>query len=235
MTSGTVICKAILILLITVSVVGADDAQRTIRVAGEGKATAVPDMATIQLGVVTQATQAVEAMSQNNEVAQRLMAELKKLQVAERDIQTSQFHVQPDYERGPRGESRNTIVGYRVSNQITIRVRELPDLGNLLDALIRTGSNQVSGISLGVNDSAAVMNMARVKAIEDAQARARLYAEAAGVMVGKVVAIDEQQAVFPQPVYLGRAMEMSAADVPIASGEQEFTAAIHMTFELVDE
>ncbi len=105
----------------------------------------------------------------------------------------------------------------------------------MLDALVRTGSNQVSGISLGVNDSAAVMNKARVKAVEDAQARARLYAEAAGVMVGKVIAIDEQQTAFPQPVYLGRAMEMSAADVPIASGEQEFIAAINVTFELVEE
>ncbi len=92
----------------------ADDAQRTIRVTGEGKATAVPDMATIQLGVVTQATQAVEAMDQNNEVVRKLMSELKTLEVAERDIQTSQFHVQPEYERGPRGESRNKIVGYRV-------------------------------------------------------------------------------------------------------------------------
>jgi uncharacterized protein YggE len=172
-------------------------------------------------------------MNQNNEVAKKLMADLKNQQVAERDIQTSQFNVQPEYERGPRGERRPKIVGYRVSNQVTIRVRDLTEMGKLLDMLIRTGSNQVSGISLGVSDASRVMNEARVKAIADARARAHLYAEAAGVKVGKVYAIDEQQSVFPQPGIYGRAMEMSA-DVPIAAGEQEFTATINVTFELVD-
>jgi uncharacterized protein YggE len=189
-------------------------------------------MATIKTGVVTQAPLAVEAMKQNNEIAQKLMADLKDLQVEERDIQTSRFNVQPEYERGPRGERKTEILGYRVTNQVTIRVRDLPEMGKLLDTLIRSGSNQVSGINLGISDSSRVMNEARVKAIEDARARAKLYARAAGVEVGKVIAIDEQQAVFPRTGVFGRAMEMSS-DVPIAAGEQEFTATINVTFELI--
>ena len=213
---------------------GDEDEARTIRVSGQGKSSAAPDMATIQTGVVTQAKTAVEAMELNNGSLEKIMADLKSMKIAERDIQTSQFSVQPVYERGDRGQRKPEINGYRVSNQLRIRVRKLPDLGKLLDALIRSGSNQMSGISFEVDDSTTVMNEARTKAIADARARAELYAEAAGVGVGKVMSIDEQQAVVPRPEFFGRAMEMGAASVPIATGEQDFRATINVTFELID-
>jgi len=212
-----------------------DELQRTIRVSGQGKSSATPDMATIQTGVVTQAKSAVEAMDRNNSALEKIMADLKNMKIAEKDIQTSQFSVQPVYERGSRGETKPEIVGYRVSNQLRIRIRKLPELGNLLDTLIRSGSNQMSGISFGVDDSNAVMNEARTKSIADARARAELYAEAAGVAVGKVISIDEHQAIVPQPKFYGRAIEMSASSVPIATGEQDFIATINLTFELVDK
>ena len=212
-----------------------DEHQRTIRVTGHGKSSAAPDMATIQTGVVTQAKTAVEAMDQNNGALEKIMADLKDMKVEEKDIQTSQFSVQPVYERGDRGERKPEIVGYRVSNQLRIRVRKLPELGKLLDTLIRSGSNQMSGISFGVDDSTVVMNEARKKAIADAIERAELYADAAGVTFGKVISIDEHQAVAPQPKFYGRAMAMSESSVPVATGEQDFMAMINVTFELVDK
>ncbi len=211
-----------------------DGSLRTVQVSGVGKSTAIPDMATIQTGVVTQSEMAADALKQNSEIIEKLMAQLKNLNVAERDIQTSQFNVTPEYERGPRGERLSKITGYRVTNQLRIRVRKLPELGKLLDQLIQSGSNQISGISFGVDDQAEAMNQARIKAMGDSKARARLYAKAAGLAVGRVLTISEQQVVFPRPNFIARGMEARSAAVPVAAGEQEFSATINVTFELVD-
>jgi uncharacterized protein YggE len=212
-----------------------DELHRIIRVSGQGESSAPPDMATIQTGVTTQAKTAVAAMGENNTAVEKIMSDLKSMNVADKDMQTSQFSVQPVYDRGDRGQTKPAIVGYRVSNQLRVRVRNLPDLGKLLDTLIRSGSNQMSGISFGVDDPTTVMNEARTKAVANAKAKAELYAKAAGVAVGKVISIDEQQAVIPRPIMYGRgAMEMSASSVPIATGEQDFKVSINVTFELLD-
>ena len=226
-------CITIGIILTAGSIGNADDPQRTIRVTGEGKVTAVPDMAIIRTGVVSQASKAVEAMEQNSAISKQIMVDLEQMKIAERDIQTSRFNVQPEYEQGPRGQRTNKIVGYRVTNQVTVRVHDLAKVGKLLDTLIRSGSNRISGVNLGVKDSSDLMNEARVNAIKNARARANIYAEAAGVEVGKVISIDEQQAAFPRTGVFGRAMEMSG-DVPIAAGEMEFSTTINVMFELVD-
>ena len=209
-----------------------EDNARTIRVTGEGTVSVKPDMATIQTGVVTQAKLAVDALNANNEVVKKLMVDLGNLNVAEKDMQTSRFGVTPEYNRGSRGELKPEIVGYRVTNQLTVKVRNLPELGKLLDTLIRSGSNQISGISFGVNDDKSVLNDARIKAVENAKSRAELYANAAGVNVGKVMSIDEQRIIMPRPVAFGRSMEASAMSVPIASGEQDFSATVNIIFEL---
>lgn len=208
--------------------------QRTVQVSGVGKATAVPDMAIIRIGVVTQADLAADAMKQNNQIIEKLMTDLKKMNVAERDTQTSQFNVDPEYERGPRGERKSNIVGYRVTNQLQVRVRNLAELGKLLDTLIQSGSNQVWGISFAVANQVDVMNDARINAMKDSKARAELYAQAAGLAVGKVLSISEQQAVFPRPNLVTRGFEASVAGVPIAAGEQDFSATINVKFELVE-
>lgn len=206
---------------------------RFIRVNGQGTVSAVPDLATINTGVVTQAPAASDALQQNSAAMESVLSELGKMGIADRDVQTSQFNVQPQYDRGPRGEQRPEIVGYQVSNQVRVRVRELGRLGAFLDTLVRTGSNQISGISLEVDEPEAVLNEARQKAIENARARAELYAAAAGVGVGKVLSIDENQASAPRPVYFGAA-EARGAAVPMAAGEQDFTVTVQVTFELVD-
>jgi len=224
---------AALLVATTFHTADADEPVRMINVSGQGTAAAVPDMATIQTGVVTYAPLAADAMEQNNQITERLMAELKNMQVAEKDIQTSQFNVQPEHDRGERGQRKPDVVGYRVTNQLRVRVRDLAKLGSLLDALIRSGSNQVSGISFGVDDTTTVLNAARTKAVADAMARAQLYADSAGVSVGKVLSISEHQTSVPQPRF-ARSMVAAASSVPVAQGEQDFTATVNVSFELVD-
>lgn len=212
---------------------GLCDDMRTISVTGEGQATAPPDMATIQTGVVTQAEAATDALASNNEAMEHVMSVLKELQIAQKDIQTSGFSVSPQYRRDAQGRTEPVIVSYLVTNQVRVRVRNLPDLGEVLDALVGAGSNQLSGISFGIDDPTGVLNQARNRAVADARSRAELYAQAAGVTVGQVLTISEQSVQFPQPLQFA-SRELAAAAVPVATGEQELRATIHMVFKLED-
>ena len=214
----------------------ADELQRTISVSGQGTASAPPDVATIQTGVVTQAAVAGEALAANSRAVKKIMEVLETHRIAAKDIQTSNFDVRPEYERGRGsggGQRRPNIVGYRVTNQVRVRLRHLPDLGKVLDALVAAGSNQISGISFGIDDPSGVLNQARNRAVRDARSRAELYAHAAGVRLGKVISISEQAAPVPQPRMRGMMMAAEAASaVPVATGEQEMRTTVYMVFAL---
>lgn len=210
----------------------ADETERTIIVTGEGTVAAPPDMATIDTGVMTEGATAGDALTSNNDAMERILSVLKKHEVASKDVQTSSFNVSPQYKRGPQGQTEPEIVGYRVTNRLRVHVRKLEDLGQILDALVGAGSNQLSGISFEIADPAAVMKQARREAVADARSRAELYAEAAGVRVGKVLTIREQAVQGPRPLSLPR--EVAAAGVPVASGEQELRATVSIEFALED-
>jgi hypothetical protein len=159
---------------------------------------------------------------------------LKANRIADKDIQTSNFSVRPEYRRNQRGAQQPEVVGYHVSNQLTARVRDLPALGSILDALVQAGSNQISGITFGIDDETGVLNQARNRAIVNARAQAELYAQAAGVKVGRVISISEQGTIQPRPQPMFRAMAVAESAVPVATGEQELGATIQMVFELQD-
>ena len=225
-----------MLLMVSPAAAGEDDFRRVISVTGEGKANAQPDMAVIQTGVVTRGATAVEALSANNEAMENILGVLKKHKIASKDVQTSSFNVNPEFRRDERGKGQPEIVGYRVSNQVRVKVRNLSDLGEVLDALVRAGSNQVSGISFGIDDPTGVLNQARNSAIADARNRAELYAQAAGVRLGKVLTISEQPIELPQPRHFGPSLAKEAvSSVPVAAGEQEFHARINMVFALEDK
>lgn len=206
---------------------------RTISITGNGSATSPPDMATINTGVVTQGKNAADAMKANNEIMAKLMAALKAQKIPAKDVQTSDFSVSPQYARDDRGRTQQEIVGYRVSNQVRVVIRNLPELGKVLDTLVSTGSNRVSGISFGITDSDGILNEARNNAIADARSKANLYAQALGIKVGKVVSVSESSVIAPRPQFFARAA-MADSAVPIASGEQELTATIDVVFAIAD-
>ena len=213
-----------------------EHAIRTISVSGEGHAAAPPDMATIQTGVVTQAEKAQDALEANNSAMEGILNALKSQKIKAKHIQTSNFDVRPEYKSGPRGQQKPEIVGYRVTNQVQIHVHNLPDLGAVLDAVIAAGSNQISGIRFGIDDPTDSLNQARNRAISNAQNRAELYAQAAGVRVGEVITIHEQSVEIPRPQHAGYGMAAKASSaVPIATGEQQLRATVHMVFALQDK
>lgn len=230
-------CAALALLALPVF---SADVPRTITVNGRGTAAAPPDMATVRAGVTTSAKTAAEAVTANNRAMQDVIKLLKDRRIEPKDIQTSGFSIYPEY--APRHQNLRdgpshppTVIAYRVSNNVSVRVRHLPALGEILDALVRAGSNQISGVTLGIADQRAVENEARRDAVKDARRRAALYAEATGVKVGPVLSISEQPIQVPRPAFQPRmAMMEAASSVPIEGGEQEISASINVVYELMD-
>jgi uncharacterized protein YggE len=203
----------------------------SLTVVGSGKASAKPDMAEVQVGVVTQAPSAATALRDNNEAMTKLLKTLEGHGIAKKDVQTVTFAVVPQYKRGPHGEQQPEVVGYQVSNDVRAKVRQLDLLGEILDAVVQQGANHVQGISFAVADPAAVLDEARRKAMADARRKAELCAREAGVEVGQVLLIQEETPHLPRPPVLGAARAEAAA-VPVAEGELDFKASITVTYAI---
>jgi uncharacterized protein YggE len=189
-------------------------------------------MATISTGVVTESERSEDALRENNVVVSALMKTLDDSGVDVADRQTSNFSVSPRYSRERNESGSPKIDGYRVSNQVKIVVRDLDKLGGLLDALVKSGSNQLGSIAFGLSNQDALADEARVQAVKSARKRAELYAKAAGRKVGEVLSISESAIAVPRPMMRNAMMMAEAADVPIAVGENEITASVHVVFAL---
>lgn len=200
---------------------------RQITVVGEGKTNAAPDTATVQIGVQTEAPTAREALTANNTQMAALIAKLKELGVADRDLQTSNLSIWPRYDN--RGRQ---IEAYQVTNTVSVKIRNIADAGNLLDQVVDAGANNISGITFLIDDPSALQKSARDAAIADARQRAEAMAQAAGVTLGQVLQISET--ISTPPVYPMMRAEMAdaAGSVPIQTGEQTITAQVQMTFEI---
>jgi uncharacterized protein YggE len=215
-----------------------DDEPRTLTLTGRAEVKAAPDMAVISAGTVSEAETARAALSANNEAMASVLKTIRDAGVAEKDIQTSNFSVQPKYTYPPRAsdgtQDAPKIVGYTVSNTVTVIVRDLDKLGGVMDAVVTSGVNQMNGLDFTIAEAEPLRNEARRAAVADALARARLYAEAAGVKLGPIRTISEDSFVRPpQPV--GRMMmeaKMADAAVPVAQGEQVIEATVNIVWEL---
>jgi uncharacterized protein YggE len=232
--------------LILVAAIGRGDDRvsteaRTISVSGQGKVSASPDVADIQVGVVSSGKTAREAMSANNEAMDALLKKVKELGVAAKDVQTTTLNVSPRYNQPPphnpnqpQTEFVPRIVGYEVNNTVSITARDLNKLGELLDALVTAGANQMHGISFRIDNSEKLLETARKQAVAEAKTRAELLAGEAGVVVGPPIHIRDEVAGPPPPrPMFAMARNMTAAPaVPIAGGEVDLTVTVSIVYEL---
>ena len=203
----------------------------SITVVGSGTAAARPDTAEVSAGVVTQAATAAQALAQNNAAMEKVIKAVTAAGIAEKDIQTTNVSVIPQRRPGRQEAQPPDIVGYEVSNQVRIKVRDLTVLGRLLDALVGQGANALGGISFSVGDPAPVLDQARTSAMADARRKAEVYARAAGATLGPLLSIREGAA--PVPRFGGEMPRaMAATAVPVAPGEQEFQVSITVTYAL---
>ena len=206
----------------------------SITVTGTGRATVTPDRFSFTLGVQTIAPTVDEAVNDNNAKVASVIAALKKAGAEDKNIQTSQFNIWPqqDYQEGrlPR------ILGYQVSNSITVRSTKIADAGRLLGIALSAGVNTSSGINFENSNPSAGRDQGLRSAIEDARAKAALLAQAANRTLGKAIVISEgvqaQPPVYPMARSAAVAMEAKVGDVPVESGSQEVTYVVTVTYEL---
>lgn len=196
-----------------------------------GEVTRVPDIAIINAGVVTRAATARSAMQQAAAKMARVRAALTRAGVADRDIQTSNISLNPDYvyenNKAPR------LVAYNASNQVNIRFRDVASAGEILDALVAEGANSINGPNLTIDKPEQALDEARTKAVAAGRARAELYARAMGLRVARVVAVSESGGyAVPPPMPVMMRAEAASADTKIDAGEQKLQVTLAMTFEL---
>ena len=201
---------------------------RLITVSASGYADAEPDRATVSAGVAAEAETAAAALSANTELMQKVIAGLKESGIDAKDIQTRNFNVEPRY-TNPR-DGTPSIDGYRVSNQVSLVVRDLKALGGLLDRLVSLGANQVNGLAFEVSKAETLKDEARKEAVANARRRAELLAAAAGADLGEVVTITEEMSFgSPRPM----AMRAARADAaPIEAGTETLEARVTVTWAL---
>lgn len=216
-------------------------ANGVISLTGTGEITGKPDMAIVMSGVVTTGKTAREALNANTEAMSRIFEVLQAAKIELSDIQTSNFNVRPQYVYSDRRDENGyqfppRISGYQVANTLSVQVRDLDNLGTLLDNAVSVGSNQINSISFAVSDTAPLLSDARRAAMADAVAKAELYTDAAGVSLGKILSISETGAIFtppPQQMEMAARMQMDTSSVPVAAGELSFSKNITVVWELL--
>ncbi|MBS0385100.1 MAG: SIMPL domain-containing protein [Proteobacteria bacterium] len=202
-------------------------------VSAEGKVEGRPDMATINLGVQTEAPTAQAAIQANAQRMTALLAALRRAGIAERDIQTSNVSVNPQQQY--RENQPPITTGYQANNTVTAKIRNIDNVGRVVDATVAAGGNTVNGIYFSYQNPDAQMDTARRNAIQEARRRAEIYASALNMRVARVVAVQEGGAM-AQPIVVTAARFMRAdaapAPTPVEPGQIETTANVSVTFEL---
>jgi uncharacterized protein YggE len=198
-----------------------------------GEVTRVPDLAVINAGVVTRSATAGGAIQQAATRMARVREALRQAGIADRDIQTSNISLEPQYTYANNQPPK--LNGYSATNQLSIRFRDIENTGKILDALVAQGANQINGPNLTIDKPEAALDEARAKAVAAARARADLYARSLGMRVVRVVSVSESGGSYPvpppMPMY-ARAEAAQAADSKIEAGEQKLQVNLAVTFEL---
>ena len=218
----------------------ADDASdanlgRWVEVSGEASVNVKPDFARMTLGATTAGKEASEALAANAKAVNALIALLESEGVAAADIQTSSLSIAPQF--SPERSSSSTepsIVGYQVSDMVTVTVRDLARLGSIIDKAVGAGANAMYGIAYSENDPSALIDKARPLAVADAMRKAKIYAGASGARLGRLMRLVEQSGAQPTPFMMRASVHSAAAPTPIEPGEDRLTVSITARFELTD-
>jgi uncharacterized protein YggE len=232
------------LLLGAASLPAAAEAQQTINftqpvsgtrldISATGETTRVPDIAIISAGVVTRAATARAALEQNAARMERVRAALKRAGIADRDIQTSNISLNPEYRYAENQAPK--LVGYTASNQVSVRFRDIARSGDILDALVAEGANQINGPSLTIDKPEEALDEARTKALAAGRARAELYARSLGMRVVRLLSVSESGGSYPVPPpmpVMAEARAQAAYATKIDPGEQKLSLTLGMTFEL---
>ncbi len=199
-------------------------------VTGEGKVTVVPDTAVVDLGITVNRPIVKAAQTQANAIINKITEELKKLGIADKDIKTSNYSVNPQYDY----QQNNRIAGYQVNVSVTITVREIDKVNEVIDAATANGANTVGGIQLTVDEKRQreLLQQARELAVKEAKDKANSLASAAGITLGKIINIQEGFS-NPRPVYAKEMMAVGGGAEPtqIQPGSTDISTSVTLYYE----
>jgi uncharacterized protein len=198
-----------------------------ISVSGEASVSVPPDLAQIDGGVTTEAKTAREASEANNAAMGKVLLALKSAGIEEKDFQTSRLSLQPQY--APNRSGPNAVVGYRASNRVTIKLRDVTKVAGTIDILVAAGANELGGINFMVSTASKLLDDARERAIADARRKAEIYAKAAGVTLGSPISISEEGSSAPQFRKMSAGI---AASAPVAQGEETLQVTVSVSWAI---
>ena len=229
---GALVCAALLALTLVIptGTASAEEALPTLTMNGVGSAQIAPDMAEITLGVITEAKDAAKAHSDNAAQAARVQAAVKALGVAERDIQTTRYDFSPIYDVKDNGRSVTT--GYTVTNAVVVKVRNLANVGKVIDAALANGANRVDSLEFSASDPSAAKDAALADAARDARSKADAVARALGVRIVRILNVyaDAQSPAPRNFMPMMMAKEAYDAGTPISAGELSFEASVNISY-----
>jgi uncharacterized protein len=200
-----------------------------ISVTGEATVSVAPDQAQIDGGVTSDAKTAREASEANNAAMGKVLLALKGAGIEEKDTQTSRLSLQPQY--APNRTGTSPITGYRASNRVTIRLRDVTKVANVIDVLVGAGANDIGGINFTVSQPSKHLDEAREKAVADARRKAEIFAKAAGVTLGEPISISEETGA-PAPMFRGKMAAPMAAGAPVAQGEETLSVSVNVSWAI---
>ncbi|MDR1665049.1 MAG: SIMPL domain-containing protein [Clostridiales bacterium] len=231
----SVIFAASFLLLAPSRAYAAEDSGGSITVSGTGSVNINPDVAYASLGVSTHEANAKTAMSANNTLMEKVIAALEGLGIAERDIRTTGFTMNPSYDYSNVG-GRERITGYHVSNQLTVVVRDISIIGDVLGEAAEAGANIFNNVEFAVLDESAAYNEALALAMENAGGKAQALADTLGKTATPVSVSENSYSSYYTPIeagFLNTATNMADGSVPMQSGKRTVTAAVTVIYEFV--
>ena len=199
-----------------------------ISVTGEATVSVPPDQAQIDGGVTSDAKTAREASDANNAAMGKVLLALKGAGIDEKDYQTSRLSLQPQY--APNRSGSSPVVGYRASNRVMVRLRDVNKVAGIIDVLVGAGANELGGINFVVSQASKLLDDIREKAVADARRKAEIYAKAAGVTLGEPLSISEEGAA--TPVLRGKMMAPMAAGAAVAQGEETLSVTVSVSWAI---
>lgn len=209
----------------------------TLTANGTGRVFVVPDIAIVSIGVTSRAPTAAEALAANSTDLNQVIATIEAESVARGDIGTQGFSIFPVYEQPPENSTTTEppkIVGYQVTNEVRVTIRDISNSGAILDKVVGAGANQVNGITFDSADRRTPADAALADAVADARRQAEIMAKAAGVRLVRIVNVNASSGIM-EPMMARYDMAEAAASTPVMPGQREVNANANVSWEIAPE
>jgi uncharacterized protein len=231
--AAVLVILAIFLLASTNRVVNTAATTNTVSFSGEGKVVAKPDIAKVNLSIVTDALTSKAAQDDNSKKSKAVTDYLKKQDINDKDIKTTGYNIYPQY-KYPQYGGQPTITGYQVNQSMEIKIRDLDRVSDILDGVVAAETNQVNGLSFEIDNPEALKTDARKKAIDDAESKAEELEDQLGVDLGKIVNFSEGIGGFPIPVYYEKALDVGigGGGPSVPTGENEIIVNVTITYQI---